>query len=417
MTKKIALWAVLAALAGTANAKPVTLDFNGVPVSTFAQATFKALLRRDYVMAPELLSGDKKVSISIASMDDSQVPAFVEGVLEQQGIAVTEKGGVYYLGIAKPVREQPEPEQEKRFVGDVELARLRPAQPGRDIAVAPPAELQTAVYRPVNRAGDFLASVLQAIYSSKSVTSAGPNVVLTGTAAEVEKMMALLTSIDSLPKLVDVSASWVEVTDTSNGNRGISVIASVLGTRLGAQLGTVASSSAISLRNTNFQLVIDALNTDSRFKQISNSRVVGDDYEKLVLSVGDETPTVGSTGKDNSGNSVQNIVYRPSGVIVDVTPKVLGNGRIRLLVDGQISNFKETVTGVTNSPTLIKRQVKTTVTVADGEVLLIGGLNGSQKSESSTRWPFLPASWGSKSNSAANSDLVLVLSAKVASTD
>ncbi|MBB3122151.1 type II secretion system protein GspD [Pseudoduganella violacea] len=417
MNKKIALGAVLMALVGVVGAKPVTLDFNGVPVATFAQATFKALLRRDYVMAPELLVGDKKVSISISSMDDSQVPAFVEGVLEQQGISVSEKAGVYYLAMAKPAKESPELPQERRTVADMELPRLQSVRAERDLPMKPASETHTAVYKPANRGGDFLSSVLQAIYSSKAVTSAGPNVVLTGTASEVEKMMTLLTSVDTLPKLVDVSASWVEVTDISNGNRGISVIANVLGTRLGAQLGSVTSSSAISLRNTNFQLVIDALNTDNRFKQISNSRVVGDDYEKLVLIVGDETPTVGSTGRDNSGNSVQNIVYRPSGVIVDVTPKVLGNGRIRLLVDGQISNFKETVTGVTNSPTLIKRQVKTTVTIADGEVLLIGGLNGSQKSESATRWPFLPASWGSKSNSASNSDLVLVLSAKVANAD
>ncbi|MGO4469843.1 hypothetical protein AB4Z11_30250, partial [Pseudoduganella sp. RAF53_2] len=150
---------------------------------------------------------------------------------------------------------------------------------------------------------------------------------------------------------------------------------------------------------------------------VSNSRVGGDDYEKLTLSVGDETPTISSTGKDNAGNAVQNVTYRPSGVIVDVTPKVLGNGRIRLVVDGQISNFKATVTGVSSSPTLIKRQVKTTVTVGDGEVLLIGGLNDSQKADTVNRLPFLPASWTGSSASSSNSDLVLVLSAKVAVTE
>lgn len=64
-------------------------------------------------------------------------------------------------------------------------------------------------------------------------------------------------------------------------------------------------------------------------------------------------------------------MYRPSGVIVDVLPKVLGNGKINLAIDGQISSFKPTVSGVTGSPTMIKRQVKTAVTVNDGEVLLI----------------------------------------------
>jgi type II secretory pathway component GspD/PulD (secretin) len=163
-------------------------------------------------------------------------------------------------------------------------------------------------------------------------------------------------------------------------------------------------------------VVIDALNTDGRFKQVSNSRIVGDDYQKMVLTVGDETPTIGSSGKDNSGNSVQNIIYRPSGVIVDVLPKVLGGGKISLAIDGQISSFKPTVSGVTGSPTLIKRQVKTAVTVNDGEVLLIGGLNDAQTVDSSSGFAFLPSSWAARSGTKLHTDLVLILSAQVPKT-
>lgn len=229
-------------------------------------------------------------------------------------------------------------------------------------------------------------------------------------------MRILLGALDQLPRMVDVSASWVEVTDNASSGRGISIMANVLGAKFGASLGSVNSASAISLRNTNFQLVIDALNTDGRFKQVSNSRIVGDDYQKMVLTVGDETPTISSTGKDNSGNSVQNIVYRPSGVIVDVLPKVLGNGKINLAIDGQISSFKPTASGVTGSPTLIKRQVKTAVTVNDGEVLLIGGLNDAQTVDSSSGFSFLPSSWAARSGTKLHTDLVLILSAQVPRT-
>lgn len=206
----------------------------------------------------------------------------------------------------------------------------------------------------------------------------------------------------------------VEVTQNSSAGRGISLIASFLGTRFGAAVGTVNSATALSLKNTNFELVIDALNTDSRFKQISSSRIVGDEYEKLNLTVGDETPTVSSTGKDNSGNSVQNIVYRPSGVIVDVVPKVLGGGKISMAIDGQISSFKNTVTGVSGSPTLIKRQVKTVVTVSEGEVLMIGGLNDAQSAKTVSGLAFLPDAWATNSYSRVQTDLILVLAATIA---
>ena len=167
------------------------------------------------------------------------------------------------------------------------------------------------------------------------------------------------------------------------------------------------------MKNTNFELVIDALNTDGRFKQVSNSRLVGEDRTKLDLIVGDETPTVASTGSDNAGNRVQNVSYRPSGVIIDVVPKVLGSGRIRIEVDAQISSFKVTSTGVTGSPTLIKRQLKTTVALNDGEVIVLGGLDDSQTTNSTSALPFLPASWSLKSNDQVKTDLVLVMSARV----
>lgn len=400
----------------------VSFDFAAVSVGAFAQSTFKGLLHRDFVMAPELQSSDRKISISVSHMDAAKVPEFVEGVLAQQGIGVVERGGVFYLGPSEKVAAS-------QIAFDDGAGATGDAAPGKGGAVLSNpgdgagvervpdrrvADLDTVVFSPLNRTADFLAAVVVGAFGHQAAVRSGSAVVLTGTKADIEKMRSLLSAVDLLPKLVDVSASWVEVTSTASSGRGISLVAKVLGERLALQLGSVSSGSAISFGNANFQLVLDALNSDGRFKQVSNSRVVGDEYEKLLLSVGDETPTVASTGKDNSGNAVQNIVYRPSGVIVDVTPKVLGNGKIRLTVDGQISNFKATSTGVTGSPTLIKRQVKTTVTVADGEVLLIGGLNDVQNTDSASRWAFLPDSWSAKSKSSSASDLVLVLSAKVA---
>jgi general secretion pathway protein D len=403
---KIVTAVILALLSASSMAGPVSFDFQAVPVSVFAQATYKAILNRDYVLSPELVGTDRKITVNVKNVASDRVGDFVQNVLAQQGIGATVSDGVYYLA---PVKSTPV------VAVDVGANDAR-SQAVQASPVAPSNEFD--VYMPVNRSSDFLSAVVVAAFGDRSAVAAGAKVVITGTAESLPKMRALLGAVDAMPRLVDVSASWIEVTDTNVSGRGISVIANVLGARFGAQIGSVSSTSAISLRNTNFEVVINALSTDNRFKQISNSRVVGDDYERLLLIVGDETPTVSSTGKDNAGNLVQNVAYRPSGVIVDVLPKVLGNGRIRLAVDGQISNFKATTTGVASSPTLIKRQVKTTVTVTDGEVLLIGGLNDSQKTDSTATMPFIPASWWSgKSNNGTQSDLVLVLSAKVAASE
>lgn len=424
------LLAFLALVPALAFAKPVSFDFQGVSLVAFSQATFKGIMGRDYVIAPDVLGADRKITISVRNIDEADVPAFVESILQQQGVTVTERKGVFYLNAARSAaREAMQGTEEERAAAMYGPANLPPlARPGKvEAAPQPPHDEpkvggfairregdSSVVYMPKNRPSDFLAAVVASGFGQRAAQVAGSRLVVTGSPDEIKQITALLDALDVLPAKVDVSASWIEVARTDGQTRGISLLANVLGAKLGVQVGAIDGAS-VSLRNTNFELVVNALNNDGRFKQVSNSRVVGDEYETLKLTVGDETPTISSTGKDNSGNAVQNIVYRASGVIVDVTPKVLGSGRINMQIDGQISNFNATQTGVSGSPTLIKRQVKTAVTVADGEVLLIGGLNDNSTTESRSGLAFLPASWSAKQHAGTQTDLVLILSAKASS--
>ncbi|AYM78167.1 hypothetical protein D9M09_22010 [Janthinobacterium agaricidamnosum] len=431
------LYLMLLPCMALANNQPVAINLSSVSLVSFAQATYKNLLERDFVIAPDALALDRKISVSVRSLTPQQLPVFIEGVLSDQGISSELRDGVYYLRAAQSFRSAQAPvvslppevatQSASSSAGALfaPLNRLKSDEGYFDGGYASGIAGSTSgrrrddeseVYAPAGRSADFLVQVVTAAFGPRSAVAAGNQIVLTGSASELNKMRILLGALDQLPRMVDVSASWVEVTDNASSGRGISIMASVLGAKFGASLGSVNSASAISLRGTNFQLVIDALNTDGRFKQVSNSRIVGDDYQKMVLTVGDETPTIASTGKDNSGNSVQNIVYRPSGVIVDVLPKILGSGKINLAIDGQISSFKPTASGVTGSPTLIKRQVKTAVTVNDGEVLLIGGLNDAQTVDSSSGFSFLPSSWAARSGTKLHTDLVLILSAQVPRT-
>lgn len=408
--------------------KPVSFDFQAVSLVAFSQATFKSVMGRDFVIAPEVLAGDRKITMSVKNIDTTDVPAFVESILQQQNIAVTLRNGVYYLTSIRPQEVIAEKagkplETTQTAVGadsttPVLQGDLKPIQQlveGRidqGMRQRRPDD-DSRIYSPKNRPTEFLASIVNAAFGSGVAMVAGSRLVVVGPKSELDKAMLLIESLDALPSKVEISVSWVEVTRTDGAERGIALLASVLGMKLGASIGTVNTSTAISLKNASFELVLDALNTDSRFNQVSNSRVLGDEYEKINLTVGDETPTVSSTGKDNAGNLVQNIVYRPSGVIIDVLPKVLGSGRINMSIDGQISSFKATQTGVSGSPTLSKRQVKTSVTVADGEVLLIGGLNENKSVNATSGLSFLPKSWAVASQSSSNTDLVLILSASV----
>ncbi|MBA5604950.1 hypothetical protein H3H36_06185 [Duganella sp. FT3S] len=406
-------------------AEPVSLSFNAVSIVQFGQAMFKGMMKRDFVVAPDVVGLDRKITIDVKSISSDDLSRFVEDLLAREGIQTTLREGVYYLTLRR-IDAQNGPQDATAPAssqGRPVLSTMGPqtAPTGIEARVSPDG-LQTRkdddeseLFQPQHRTAEFVASVVAAGFGPRAAVVAGDSAVLTGSKAAVAKMLVLCKSLDTPPKMVDVSASWIEVTNSSGENRGISLAATFLGAKLGASLGTVNSGSAVSLKNTKFELVIDALNSDARFKQVTNSRLVGYDRTKLKLTVGDKTATVSSTGNDNAGNRVQNIVYTPSGVIIDALPRVLGGGGISLDIDAQISSFKANTNGLVGSPTLILRQVATTVGLRDGDVILLGGLQDTQSSEAQSGLSFLPASWSVNSNSKVKTDLVLVVSAKVIS--
>lgn len=376
---------------------PVSFDFQAVTLVSVLQMTYKNLLHRDYVISPAVLVLDKRVSMSVKALPLDSVGLFVDGILAGEGIGIRKhEDGVYYVSVLE--RES------------LPVAAGGAGSDGAAVAVVKENEL-VKLYRPDNRTVDFMVTVINAAFGGAIARPAGSLVALSAAKDRMVSVLQLARAVDELPRSVEVSASFVEVTTSSTQSSGLSLAARVLGVRFGASVGSGAGG-AFSISTGSFQLVLDALAADGRFRQVSNSRVVGDESERVNLSVGDETPTLQSSGRDNLGNALQSIVYRSSGVILDVLPKVLGGGRLSLVVDGQVSSFKATTTGVTGSPTLSKRQVKTAVTVGDGEVLLIGGLDESSAALDTSGFSFLPVAWRGSSGSQRRSELILVLSAR-----
>jgi len=91
------------------------------------------------------------------------------------------------------------------------------------------------------------------------------------------------------------------------------------------------------------------------------------------------------------------------------TISTVHENNIDLNVTQQMSNFVTTETGVNNSPTLIKREVKTALSMADGDVVVLGGLAENKEAGGSSGFSFLPSWTKSKNSNANKSDILLIL--------
>lgn len=414
---KKTLAGLLLALPLFGHAQELALNFTALPLVQFAQSTYRTMLKRDFVISPDLLAADKPISVSVRSIKADELPAFVERVLASQGVRSELRNGVYFLSLASgssasnlgpitltgPVSSYGDP-----------ASYASPHAPAATHSPAAPLPEQQErdVFRPRNRKADFIASVLNGVFPNKPATAAPGVIVFSAPKDEIPKLLKLSEQLDTASSKVKLSATFVEVSTNEASGIGVSLIADVLGARLGIRLGDTSAGS-LSLGANKFQAVIDALASDGRFKQVAAPTAVVDDHEKSNLSFGDSVPTIASTTLDRNGNPIQQVQYQQSGVLLNVQPSVLGSGRITVSVDGQVSSFSATTNGVAGSPTLSKRQVQTSVTVDDGELLLIGGLNNNRATENSSGFSFLPKSWAARNGTATNTDLVLILSATV----
>jgi general secretion pathway protein D len=89
---------------------------------------------------------------------------------------------------------------------------------------------------------------------------------------------------------------------------------------------------------------------------------------------------------------VNSIEYRDTGVILLVTPRVNSSGLVIMEIQQEISNVVEaptTTVSEVSSPTINQRQISSTVAIASGETVVLGGLIQDERERSQSGIPFL----------------------------
>ena len=132
---------------------------------------------------------------------------------------------------------------------------------------------------------------------------------------------------------------------------------------------------------TQPSLILDALHTVTSVKVLSNPSLVVINNQVATLQVGDSVPV--STGSANvlttSNTIVNTIDYRNTGIILRVSPRISVNGNVRLDIEQEISNVSATTPANSLTPTVSERKVKSSISVATGQTVLLAGLIQEQQ--------------------------------------
>ena len=162
--------------------------------------------------------------------------------------------------------------------------------------------------------------------------------------------------------------------------------------------------------------ILQALHTVTSVKVLSNPSLVVINNQVATLQVGDSVPvSTGSATVLTTSNTVVNTIdYRNTGIILRVSPRISVNGNVRLDIEQEISNVSPT-TATSLTPTVSERKVKSSISVATGQTVLLAGLISEQQNGTRSGIPGLDQIpgigdvFGNQDKSTARTELIIFI--------
>ena len=127
----------------------------------------------------------------------------------------------------------------------------------------------------------------------------------------------------------------------------------------------------------------------------SRPRLLVKSGETASIEVGNEIPVVTQTSEQVQDSDSPNLLrtqvtYRKTGVQLEIKPIVQANGLVDLRISQKLSEARVGAqTSQEGSPTILNRQLSTSLTLRDGGSFLMGGLISGSQNAGETGVPFL----------------------------
>ena len=275
---------------------------------------------------------------------------------------------------------------------------------GSTVGVAPPAGDAGRAGNDAAAGGDGAALTTASVDTSRSSANLPPDdrssgisvvadeiknsLIITATTAEYKRVKQVLAGVDLEANQILLEATIAEVTLNDNLKFGVrafvggggsnatsnsSLPTNLLALPLAAN-PVAAAGFQYFLNAKNLQVVLNALSAVTNVNVVSSPSLMVMENKRASFQVGDEVPIITQTGQGVQAPGapiINSVSYRSTGIILGITPRLSDDGRVFLDIEQEVSNVSSTSV---NGPTISQRRVKTTVTVNDGETIVLAGL-------------------------------------------
>lgn len=386
-------------------AETVNLDLEEVSLYDLVKIVNKDIDQTDYIIDTELLQHKNRFSISTKNIKEKNLKPFLDAILKREGFYSEKINNILY--IQKTDKENPKIQYLSYIPKHRDSTYI--IQSFRDV-------LPRQIFGKNN---DSANTAQPATDTPTSGTSAADlanlqkdELILSGTSDQLEIFNRFIHEVDRPVPELSITAYVYEVSNTKSGQTAFNLTASLLGEKIGLNIGASnVLEHFINIRTLGISAIISALSSDTRYQVVSSPFLRVSDNKQARFNVGSDVPVLDSIVTSGNGQTQQSIRYTSSGILLTVFPRIKSDS-IELRITQELSNFIRTQTGVNNSPTLIKRAVDTVVQAHDDDVIILGGLDENSDTKTRSGLPFLPSVLQSNSSNKTNSSIVVVMHVK-----
>lgn len=180
-------------------------------------------------------------------------------------------------------------------------------------------------------------------------------------------------------KKFGINWQYLQSTQHSIGGGGVSAISSDVVFKIG------------NLDADNYNLILEALQTDTNTDILSNPKIVVANNKKAHILVGSSEPYIEERTDDETKITTRETKFVDVGVKLLVTPKISSDNFITMEIHPEVSTARR-VSLIESSAMALAidtTEADTTMIIKDGETIVLGGLIRHEKTKTGAKIPIL----------------------------
>ena len=226
------------------------------------------------------------------------------------------------------------------------------------------------------------------------------SVIIVTSPANKALLQSIVDQLDKIPQQVMIETLIVEASLDATAKLGVewnfnqkSVLGDVTTKGTGSSsFGDAARTTQpqgmrYTLTGTQYGAFLQAVQTDANFEVLSKPRIFTSNNSTAEINISQSLPYVLSQQTNINGNLTFNYAFLDVGIILTVTPRITQNGYVTMDVTQTANDFVRYTEF--NAPVVNQREAQTTVSVKDGETVVIGGIIKNSISTTTNKLPIL----------------------------